>query len=51
LDGAKTLAVDNISDWGNRMIELNRKYGAKILGGCCGTNTQHLQYIIDNITI
>ena len=51
LDGAKTLEVDDISDWGNRMIELNRKYGVKILGGCCGTNAQHLQYIVDNVNI
>jgi homocysteine S-methyltransferase len=49
LDGAKTLEVDDISDWGNRMIELNRKYGVKILGGCCGTSAQHLQHIVDKL--
>jgi S-methylmethionine-dependent homocysteine/selenocysteine methylase len=49
LDGASTLKVDDISDWGNRMIELNSRYGVKILGGCCGTDTRHLQYIVDNI--
>ena len=27
------------------MIELNEKYGIKILGGCCGTNGDHLMYI------
>jgi homocysteine S-methyltransferase len=31
------------------MIELNKEYGVKILGGCCGTNYKHLQYIFDNI--
>ena len=51
LDGAKKLDVDDISDWGNRMIELNRRYAVKILGGCCGTNAQHLQYIVDNLNI
>ncbi len=51
LDGAKTLEVDDISDWGNRMIELNRRYAVKILGGCCGTNARHLQYIVDNVNI
>jgi S-methylmethionine-dependent homocysteine/selenocysteine methylase len=50
LEGAETLKADDVSDWGNRMIALNRKYGVKILGGCCGTNAQHLQYIVDNIT-
>ncbi len=51
LDGAKTLEFDDIPDWGNRMIELNRRYAVKILGGCCGTNAQHLQYIVDNLNI
>jgi len=51
LDGAKTLEFDDISDWGNRMIELNRRYAVKILGGCCGTNARHLQYIVDNLNI
>jgi homocysteine S-methyltransferase len=51
LDGAETLEVDDISDWGNRMIQLHKKYGVKILGGCCGTNAHHLQYIVDNINL
>ena len=45
----EVLAVDDLSDWGNRMIELNQKYGVRILGGCCGTDAQHLQYIVDNV--
>jgi S-methylmethionine-dependent homocysteine/selenocysteine methylase len=49
LDGAGTLQTDDMSDWGNLMIELNKKFGIKILGGCCGTNYQHLQYIVQNI--
>lgn len=48
LDGADALKVDDVSDWGNRMIALNKKFGVKILGGCCGTNAQHLQYIVDH---
>jgi methionine synthase I (cobalamin-dependent) len=31
------------------MIALNKKYGVKILGGCCGTNVEHLRYIVRNI--
>jgi len=31
------------------MVELNTKYGVKILGGCCGTGPAHLQYIVNNI--
>jgi homocysteine S-methyltransferase len=49
LDGSKTLHTDDIADWGNRMLELNNNYGVKILGGCCGTDARHLQYIVDNI--
>ncbi|UCG92238.1 MAG: homocysteine S-methyltransferase family protein [candidate division WOR-3 bacterium] len=51
LDGAATLRLDDIPDWGKQMIELNMKYGVKILGGCCGTGTRHLQFIVDNITV
>lgn len=51
LDGAATLRLDDILDWGRQMIELNMKYGVKILGGCCGTGTRHLQFIVDNITV
>jgi homocysteine S-methyltransferase len=49
LDRAASLKTDDISDWGDRLIELNQKYHIKILGGCCGTGPAHLQYIVDNI--
>ena len=49
LDGAKSLQADDIKDWGERMLELNRKYDVKMLGGCCGTGFEHLQYIIRNL--
>jgi homocysteine S-methyltransferase len=49
LEGAATLQVDDIPVWGDQMVELNTKYGVKILGGCCGTGAAHLQYIVDNI--
>jgi S-methylmethionine-dependent homocysteine/selenocysteine methylase len=49
LDGAGTLQADDIPDWGNLMIELNRKFGVKILGGCCGTSHKHLEYIVQKI--
>ena len=45
LDGAEQLEINSVSEWGNLMIELNSKYGIKILGGCCGTNGDHLSYI------
>ena len=49
LDGAEALQANPIDDWGNLMIELNRKYGIKILGGCCGTSHGHLQYLVQNM--
>ena len=49
LEGSAALQVDDIPTWGDQMVELNTKYGVKILGGCCGTGTAHLQYIVDNI--
>ncbi len=49
LDGSVNLQADDVSDWGNLMITLNRKYGVKILGGCCGTNFRHLRYITNNM--
>ena len=48
LDGRGEIDVDDVSTWGNQMLALNRRYGVKILGGCCGTGVEHLQYIVDN---
>ncbi|MBT8075665.1 MAG: homocysteine S-methyltransferase family protein [Gammaproteobacteria bacterium] len=46
LDNAEELQVENVSEWGGLMLELNRSYGVKILGGCCGTGEEHLQYLV-----
>lgn len=49
LDGAEALQADDLSDWGDLMIALNKKFGVKILGGCCGTTREHLEYIVENL--
>ncbi len=49
LDGAENLEADDVSEWGDLMIELNKRFGVKILGGCCGTSTEHLEYIVRNM--
>ncbi len=49
LDGSYSLQMDDKADWGEIMVQLNRKYGIKILGGCCGTTVQHLEYLVDSI--
>ncbi len=48
LDGAAELKAESISEWGQLMLELNHTYGIKILGGCCGTGIEHLQFIVAN---
>ena len=48
LEGSDNIEVNTIAEWGDLMIELNHKYGVKILGGCCGTDGRHLQYISEN---
>lgn len=47
LDGADELMQDPLPDWGKNMLTLNKKYGVKILGGCCGTDHRYLQYLAD----
>lgn len=47
LDGAEDLLMESVSEWGDVMLEFNRTYGIRVLGGCCGTNEEHLQYITD----
>ena len=47
LDNAAELQSDNVAEWGDAMLTLNREYGVKILGGCCGTGEAHLRYLVD----
>jgi len=49
LEGAPVLHTGDVSAWGDLMIALNRMYGVKILGGCCGTGIEHLEYIVGHI--
>lgn len=49
LDDSDALSVEEVSEWGDAMLGLNREYGIKILGGCCGTGREHLRYIVDHI--
>lgn len=49
LDHCETLQANDISEWGDLMVGLNKNFGIKILGGCCGTSVEHLQYITERI--
>lgn len=48
LDGAKQIQQDPLEDWGRQMLRLNRQFGVKILGGCCGTDDTYLRYLVRN---
>lgn len=43
LDGAGELHTDDVAEWSDQMLRLNRRHGVKILGGCCGTGAGHLE--------
>ncbi|NQT27592.1 homocysteine S-methyltransferase family protein [candidate division KSB1 bacterium] len=45
LDNADKLHTDDIIIWGNEMLRLNQEFGIKILGGCCGTDANHIDYL------
>ena len=48
LEGAAESKQDSVENWGDEMLILNQRYGVAILGGCCGTTDEHLQYIVDH---
>ncbi len=50
LDGAENLEMDSVDEWGDNMLSLNQNFGIKVLGGCCGTGVEHLNYIVKNIS-
>ena len=45
LENSATLQQDSLTEWGELMLELNRTYGVKILGGCCGTDNTYIDYL------
>jgi homocysteine S-methyltransferase len=49
LDGSTDLKSESVSEWGRLMIQLNKDYGIKILGGCCGTDGKHLEFLTENV--
>ena len=47
LDSSAQLKAEDVAQWGREMLNLNRNYGVKILGGCCGTGAAHLRYLAE----
>jgi homocysteine S-methyltransferase len=50
LDGSAELRSESVEEWGRLMVQLNKEFGLKILGGCCGTDGKHLEYLTENIS-
>lgn len=48
LDETSCLQSEGVDEWGDLMHQLNQRYGIKVLGGCCGTNGEHLKYLINH---
>ena len=49
LNEAEKMQADEVSDWGRRLVALNRDFGMPILGGCCGTGVAHLEYLTKHL--
>ncbi len=46
LDGSAELHTESVAEWGEEMLKLNKNYGMKILGGCCGTDDTHISHLV-----
>lgn len=49
LDNLTELHADSPANWAKRMVDLNKKYNLKILGGCCGTDAKFISSIVELI--
>lgn len=47
LDTLQELDADSPADWARGMVDLNKKYNLKILGGCCGTDARFISSIVE----
>lgn len=47
LDNLTELHADSPANWAKRMVDLNKKYNLKILGGCCGTDAKFISSIVE----
>ncbi|QHI69451.1 homocysteine S-methyltransferase family protein [Tichowtungia aerotolerans] len=48
LDNADQLQSESVEEWAAEMRRLNRAFGMKILGGCCGTTADHLRAMLSS---
>ena len=47
LDTLENLDADSPVNWAIGMVDLNKKYNLKILGGCCGTDARFISSVVN----
>jgi S-methylmethionine-dependent homocysteine/selenocysteine methylase len=47
LDNLENMDADSPANWASGMVDLNKKYNLKILGGCCGTDARFISSVVD----
>jgi S-methylmethionine-dependent homocysteine/selenocysteine methylase len=47
LDTLENLDADSPANWARGMVDLNKKYNLKILGGCCGTDARFISSVVN----
>jgi len=47
LDTLEELDADSPTEWARGMVDLNKRYNLKILGGCCGTDARFISSIVE----
>lgn len=45
LDNSPVIYTSPADEWAEEMMELHRNYGLKLLGGCCGTDHEHMEQL------
>ncbi|MBN2391125.1 MAG: homocysteine S-methyltransferase family protein [Anaerolineae bacterium] len=50
LDGAASLDSEAPAPFAAAMLDIRRQFGAKVLGGCCGSDERHIEAIAAMIT-
>jgi homocysteine S-methyltransferase len=51
LDESPKLITDDLNVIVNKIVSLHKDYGLQVLGGCCGTDNQHIQKITEKLSL
>nr|WP_304220531.1 homocysteine S-methyltransferase family protein [Fredinandcohnia onubensis] len=52
LDGSSDLMVeDDVEELVDKMVQLRKEHHLRIFGGCCGTDNQHIQQLVERIPL